>query len=210
MLKGAREEAMGRIRLFLDGRVIVNVLWDASQGALGAEQALLDAGTSGAAAYRNYAAWVTFIDEVQKARYDADRIAIQDYLQSRCVVLGAEIELARARAGTLPPAAELRRNMRDLAEQIWGWRMKEFLAGRESTWGVLWACKRRLEAEGALVTNHSEGRTALERSWMATRTIESHNRLRPNAGRIYMEEYLEDYHARLEAQLAWIEALRKK
>jgi hypothetical protein len=107
-------------------------------------------------------------------------------------------------------AMELRKEMRDLAERAWDSRMKEFLEGRGTMNVLLTASHRRLESELALARNDTARQAALEQYLDVTRTIEERNRLRMEAGRIPRGHYLESHYARLEAELWWLQAVRKK
>jgi hypothetical protein len=106
-LEVARLLYAAREREFLEGRGTLNFLLDASRKLLQAERAA-DPGAAGqAAALARHSARCGRIEAVEKERYDAGRVSLQDYLETRYARLEAEIELGRAVAPGKTAAAGL-------------------------------------------------------------------------------------------------------
>lgn len=95
-LKAAQDECDARFKEFLAGRGTLDILLDASQRRLKAELPLADTNTARVAAYERYWEITWQMETVNKARYDAGRIAVTDYAQSRFHRLDAEILLRDA------------------------------------------------------------------------------------------------------------------
>jgi hypothetical protein len=94
-LEAAQFVYFSRSREFLAGRSTLDILLGCSLRLLEAEQALAKTETERIAALERHWARCRLIERVNLARYRADRIAIQDYLQSRYFLLEAELWLTQ-------------------------------------------------------------------------------------------------------------------
>jgi hypothetical protein len=93
-----REEYEARRTEFLNGRGSLDFFETCSRRMLRAELDLADTPAAIAAAYDRHWATMKEIEDVNKARYDAGRIPVQDYLESKYYRLDAEFHLLEAQA----------------------------------------------------------------------------------------------------------------
>jgi hypothetical protein len=93
-----REEYEARRTEFLNGRGSLDFFETCSRRMLQAELDLANTPTAVAAAYDRHWATMKEIEDINKARYDAGRIPVQDYLESKYYRLDAEFHLLEAQA----------------------------------------------------------------------------------------------------------------
>lgn len=101
-LAAARVEDGARWRGFLAGRETLDITLGAAERRLHAELALAVNDTDRIAACERYLVRVRNLDDVNRLKYAAGRVAMQDAAQARCARLGAEIRLALVRRGDGP------------------------------------------------------------------------------------------------------------
>lgn len=93
----AREEFRAQNAEFLAGRGTLDLLLAASRHWLDADLAMLDRPAERAAAHERYWTRIRLIEEVTDARFEAGRVAVADWAETRGVRLEAEIRWAEAR-----------------------------------------------------------------------------------------------------------------
>jgi hypothetical protein len=94
----ARELYVAREKEFLAGRGTLHYLFAASRRLLESEQAVSDNDADRLSALERYLARAKLIEVVNTERYDAGRIAIQDYMEAKFHRLRAEMWLVQAGA----------------------------------------------------------------------------------------------------------------
>jgi RNA polymerase sigma factor (sigma-70 family) len=104
-LEAAQTETTARWKEFCAGRGTLDICMAASQRLLQAERELSRKRADQVAAFQAHWQRMKDIEAINKARYEASRIPIQDYAQSRFNRIQAEIWVERAKAG-LPPRPE--------------------------------------------------------------------------------------------------------
>jgi hypothetical protein len=97
-LEAALFEHESRIKEFLAGRGTLEFVIGSSLRRLDAELALCESEADRIAAMEDHWLRMKLVEQVNKARFDAGRIPIQDFMQSRYFRLDAEIALHRARS----------------------------------------------------------------------------------------------------------------
>jgi hypothetical protein len=93
-----REEYEARRSEFLSGRGSLDFFESCSRRWLEAELAVADTPAAVVAAYDRHWAMMLEIEVINKARYDAGRIPVHDYLESKYYRLDAEHRLLQAQA----------------------------------------------------------------------------------------------------------------
>jgi hypothetical protein len=101
-IEAAQTETTSRFMEFLAGRGTLDIMIGASQRLLQAERDLSIKKEDVVAAYEAHWQRMKDVEAINKGRYDAGRIAIQDYAQSRFNRIQAEIWLERVKAGAAP------------------------------------------------------------------------------------------------------------
>ncbi len=96
-LAAARETADARMKEFLAGRGTLDFLMASSRQMLEAEQDVSTTPTERVAALERHWQRMRLIEEINRVRYDAGRIPIQDYSDCKYYRLQAEIWLIEAR-----------------------------------------------------------------------------------------------------------------
>jgi outer membrane protein TolC len=96
-LEAARGEYEARFIQFVAGRGTLDFLLDTSRRLLDSERAVTTKEADLVAAFERHWIVTKQIEEVNKSRYDAGRISIEDLLQSTYFRLQAEIWLVEAR-----------------------------------------------------------------------------------------------------------------
>src|SRR5262249_26791008 len=86
----------GRVKEFLAGRGTLDILLEASQSWLESDLALSERDADRVAARARHWQQAWLIEAVNRARYEAARIAVQDLMQPRYVRLEAELNLVQA------------------------------------------------------------------------------------------------------------------
>jgi outer membrane protein TolC len=97
-LEAAREELDGRFKEFLAGRGTQSFLEDSAQHVLQAELELAETPAAIVAAHERHWIYTKEIEEIDRARFEAGRIPIQDYAQARYYRLDAELRWVEAKA----------------------------------------------------------------------------------------------------------------
>jgi hypothetical protein len=100
-LTAATEESEVRWLEFLAGRGILDILLGSLERRLESELALADNAPDRVAAHSRHWRQLLRVEAVNRARFEAARIPIQDYAQTQYARLDAQIRLAQARNG--PP-----------------------------------------------------------------------------------------------------------
>jgi hypothetical protein len=93
-LDAAREEFEGRFREFLAGRGTQSFLEDSAQHLLQAELELADTPASAVVAHERHWIYTREIEQIDRGRFEAGRIPIQDMAQARYYRLDAELRWA--------------------------------------------------------------------------------------------------------------------
>jgi hypothetical protein len=97
----------------------------------------------------------------------------------------------------------------DVARGVYEARYKEFLAGKGTLDFLFDASVRLLESERAATSKEADLEAAFERHWIFTKQAEEMNKLRYDAGRIPIQDYLESKYFRLQAEIWLVEARDK-
>jgi hypothetical protein len=237
-LDAARVECEYRAKEFQTGRGTLDILLGSTMRWLESELAASDAQADQVAALQRHWELAKKIEDISKGHYEAGRMPIQEYSQTRYFRLDAEIRLARARAKTgklqvregpgLVSAdplhskwlsktkweasqinvTELAIAKADAARTEYGARFQEFEAGRGLLCLLSNASVRVLESELAL---HGEQEVdCLEKVWRQRKVVEDLTKGRHDAGRVPTKEYMETKYDRLEAEIMLAQARAKK
>jgi outer membrane protein TolC len=94
----AKEELQARKNEFDAGRGTLDIVFGAARRVLHAERELSDKKEDQVAALQAYLDVMKEIEEINKGRFDAGRIPLQDFKQAEYYRLDAEIMLERAKA----------------------------------------------------------------------------------------------------------------
>jgi hypothetical protein len=97
-LAAAQDCCRARVQEFLAGRGTLDLLLEAQQLLLHAELAVSTSDAQRVAAYERYWEATLTVEMMNKARFEAHRISIQDYAQTRYERLDAELQWLQARA----------------------------------------------------------------------------------------------------------------
>jgi hypothetical protein len=98
-LAAATEESDARWKEFLAGRGTLDIFLGSLERRLESELALADNAPDRRTAHERHWRQLLLVDEVNRGRFEAGRIPIQDYAQSQHARLDAQIRLAQARKG---------------------------------------------------------------------------------------------------------------
>jgi hypothetical protein len=91
-------ELAGRFAYFMTGRGTLFILLDSSRRLFDAERELSDQKTHQIAAAEKHLRLLKEVEKANKERFEAGRVSVQDYAQSKYYRLEAEIWLERAKA----------------------------------------------------------------------------------------------------------------
>jgi hypothetical protein len=97
-LEAAREELDARFKEFLAGRGTHDFLEQVAQRALQAELEVAEPPAAVVAAHERHWIYTKEIENIDRARYEAGRIPIQDYAQGKYYRLDAELRWVQAKA----------------------------------------------------------------------------------------------------------------
>jgi hypothetical protein len=97
-LHAARIQLDARFKEFLAGRGTLAFLLESSHSLLEAELAIIDRPEDRQAALERHWALTWQVDMIDRARFEAGRVGIQDVMQSHYDRLEAELRLSQARA----------------------------------------------------------------------------------------------------------------
>jgi hypothetical protein len=97
-LEAAREELDGRLKEFLAGRGTHAFLEQCAQRALQAELELAETPAAIVAARERHWIYTKEIEEIDRARFEAGRIPIQDHAEGKYYRLDAELRWVQAKA----------------------------------------------------------------------------------------------------------------
>jgi hypothetical protein len=176
-------------------------------------------------------------EDTCRARFDAGRMDLKDYLAARYFRVESEIRLAelrdsiRSKTGSQGTTDSLRtkpwaidhaqcdaphvdstlqrRIMRDDARGILEMRLRNVVAGHGLTDFTLKWSRRWLEAERPIAAEDGDPIRVLEQHWIVTRLLEDINQGRYAAGRIPVQDLAQSREWRAEAEL-WLARSRKR
>jgi hypothetical protein len=119
-------------------------------------------------------------------------------------------EIAKAKfEATQTTAATAARARLEAARTALAERQKEFLAGKTFAALVLEWLPRLVEAERAVLGDRADLPGLLAERWTRARQVEVSERARYEAGSIPVTSYLLALYARLDAELAWLQGVKK-
>src|SRR5207245_2937344 len=101
----AFDSFLSRSRQCLVGLCTLNLVLEASRRWLSADLAMSNKPEDRLAAYERHWEAMRLIEDFNRARYQAGRIAIQDYLETVYARVDAELQWNRARAAKAKPSA---------------------------------------------------------------------------------------------------------
>lgn len=233
-----RNEIEAIFKEFLAGRGTLSLTISPSRRLLQSELESAENDSARLAAYERYCHNAQEDAAINKARFEAARIPIQDHAWSQYHRLEAEIWLARAsqlkgRRQAPVETTQLGNRMDDISRAQARWeaahqpfevllqhkleaastefeaRWKEFLAGRGTLEFLLSAALRVLESEQAVNTKPFEHLAALDRHFAWMSLIDEVNTGRFESGRIPVQDYAEARYFRLDAEIKLLQARAK-